>query len=239
MIEAKRSAGGSEIKFVLDKAQGEQVLAWARRHLDPDPHGEGPCSDQYLTTTLYLDTPSHDVYFRRGSNGRAKYRIRRYGTSETIFLERKLRTSKALVKRRSQVPIGDLLRLSDPAAAEWEGSWLQRRIAARQLGPMCQVSYQRTARCLATATGPARLTMDESLLVGTLDAMRFGDAPSVPFFDGRVILEMKFRVALPAVFKSLIEEMALAPGRVSKYRLGMAAIGRVVDDSLAPVAEAR
>ena len=120
MIEAKKTAGGgSEIKFVLDPAQSGQVREWARRHLQADPHGEGPWSDEYLTTTLYLDTPAHDVFFRRGSNGRAKYRIRRYGHGETIFLERKLRTSRALIKRRSQ---GAMRKLRYPSITIWPAS---------------------------------------------------------------------------------------------------------------------
>ena len=240
MAQSTRSAGSSEIKFVLDAAHGEQVRAWARRHLEPDPHGSGPWSDDYLTTTLYLDTPDYDVFFRRGSNGRAKYRIRRYGSSDTVFLERKLRTAKALIKRRTLVPMADIARLAHGHAPEWEGSWLQRRMAARQLRPMCQISYHRMARGLGTATGPIRLTVDESLLVGPIETLRFGEPPATPFFGGRVIVEMKYRAALPHLFKSLIEELKIAPARVSKYRLGMVASGRVTDaDLTVPVGELR
>ena len=39
--------------------------------------------------------------------------------------------------------------------------------------------------------------------------------------SGQVILELKYSGALPAPFKRLIEEMVLAPGLVSKYRLGV------------------
>ena len=37
------------------------------------------------------------------------------------------------------------------------------------------------------------------------------------------IVEMKFRAAMPAVFKQIVEEFALQPQRLSKYRLGLEA----------------
>ncbi len=138
-----------------------------------------------------------------------------------------------LVKRRSRVPFGDLARLSDPAAGEWAGWWLQRRIAARRLLPICQVSYSRTARGIDTPAGPARLTIDEALSASPIDRIGFTAEPGRAFLDGRRIVELKFRSTLPAIFKRLIEEMVLAPGTVSKYRLGISALGRVPDDRAA------
>ena len=51
---------------------------------------------------------------------------------------------------------------------------------------------------------------------------------------------MKFRAAMPAVFKQLVEEFALEPQRISKYRLGIeAARPDVVAAIAARRAEAR
>ncbi len=47
----------------------------------------------------------------------------------------------------------------------------------------------------------------------------------MPVLGGRQILELKFRHHMPAVFKRLVEEFALAPAPASKYRLSMAALG--------------
>ena len=80
----------------------------ARQLLSPDPYAGGPSADEYTTTTLYFDTADFAVYSRRGSYRRAKYRIRRYGQSDMVFLERKLRTSDCLTKRRTPVRIEDL-----------------------------------------------------------------------------------------------------------------------------------
>ena len=62
---------------------------WARAHLAPDHFGSGPHGDGYTTTSLYFETPGFDVYHRRGSYGRSKFRIRRYGEADIVFLERK------------------------------------------------------------------------------------------------------------------------------------------------------
>src|SRR6266705_2729617 len=81
-----------EMKFLLSPGLADDVLDWARARLDRDPHGGGPHGDTYQTTSLYFDTREFDVFHRRGSFGRSKYRIRRYGSADFIFLERKLKT---------------------------------------------------------------------------------------------------------------------------------------------------
>jgi hypothetical protein len=48
-----------------------------------------------------------------------------------------------------------------------------------------------------------------------------------PFVEGQLILELKYRQPAPAVFKRLVEEFGLVPSAVSKYRLGMTALGTV------------
>src|SRR6187549_2491358 len=83
----------SEIKFTVDAATGARIRDRARHLLAPDPWASGPAADEYTTSTLYFDTADFAVYGRRGSYRRAKYRIRRYGESDMVFLERKLRTS--------------------------------------------------------------------------------------------------------------------------------------------------
>ena len=111
MTDAKETrAHAFEIKFVVDAQMGERIRAWARTFLDADPHGTGPFGDEYRTSTLYFDTAEGHVFHRWGSYGRAKYRIRRYEDSETVFLERKLRRPGMLVKRRTQVALHELER---------------------------------------------------------------------------------------------------------------------------------
>src|SRR5437870_296789 len=106
-------AFAAEIKFLVAADRIDAVRAWARGRLGPDPYGGGPCGDTYETNTLYLDTRDFDVFHRRGSYGRSKYRVRRYGQSSELFFERKLKTRDMVSKRRSIVDARELPRLAD------------------------------------------------------------------------------------------------------------------------------
>ncbi len=97
-----------EIKFVVNQDTGQRIRERARSLLAADPWASGPAADEYTITSLYFDTPDLAVYNRRGSYRRAKYRIRRYGQSDMVFLERKLRTNDLLTKRRTNVRLEDL-----------------------------------------------------------------------------------------------------------------------------------
>jgi hypothetical protein len=218
----------SELKFVVDPATAGQIRAWARPRLLADPHASGPDGDDYRTTTIYYDTQDFAVYHRRGSYGRSKFRIRRYGTADMVFFERKLRASGVVSKRRTIVPVDQMSRLSEPAAdKEWHGYWFHQRILTRRLLPVCQVTYRRMARVSMTDYGPMRLTLDDELIARPIEAPGGAEGAGAPMLPGRMILEMKFRVEMPAVFRRLAETFALQPVRLSKYRLAAEALGRV------------
>lgn len=201
---------------------------WARLELKSDPHGEGPFGDEYRTTSLYFDTATHDVFHRRGSFGRAKYRIRRYSEHDFVFLERKLRKPGFLFKRRTRAPIGVLHELErNEADSPWLGDWFHRRLLARRLRPVCRLSYHRLARGLSTNGTTARLTLDDSVAVAAIDAVHFNESPALPILQHQLILELKFHGHLPTMFKRLIEELRLTSQTASKYRFGMTALGHV------------
>ena len=223
----------SEIKFLVTPAVARDIRAWARLRLNADPHGEGASGDEYRTTSLYFDTPALDVFERRGSYGRAKYRVRRYGEAEFLFLERKMRTSALLAKRRTHIALDDLSLLDEPRFdGAWAGEWFHRRLQARRLAPACQVSYLRTARVAATPDGPARLTLDEDLRALPASGLTFSAEAGAAVLDQHVILELKYRAATPTLFKHLIEEFRLDPQPISKYRMALGRLRGVVEPGL-------
>jgi hypothetical protein len=237
-----------EVKFLVDPAQAERIRTWARGRLNPDPHGAGPWSDEYRTTTLYCDTPDLDVFRQAGSFGRAKYRIRRYGWSGEAHLERKLRSNRLLVKRRTTIDLAGLDRLAGAASgADPRADWFRRRLIARGLRPTAQIAYCRMARIAEGAYGPIRLTLDDDIRAAAINGFAFRDDRGARVLDGGLVLELKYRFAMPAIFKHLVEEFALTARVVSKYRLGaavalalpaeprLAAAGRVAGFSL-PIA---
>lgn len=218
----------SETKFVVSAAVGAHIREWARTRLAADPHGSGPFADEYRVSSLYLDTDGRDVFHRRGSYGRSKYRIRRYQQNGSVFLERKLRTGKRLAKWRSTVDLAALPRLAVGGHLNGDGTaWFRRRVTVRQLRPVCQVTYLRTARMGDTGDGPARLTLDHTIAAAVTDEFSFEPRPVLPLLEGDMILELKYRGAIPAVFKHLVEEFALEPRRSSKYRIAAAVLGLV------------
>jgi hypothetical protein len=214
----------SEIKFVVDAATGVRIRDWARLRLDRDPFGEGPCGDEYRTTTVYFDTPEFHVFHRHGSYGRSKYRVRRYDGADVAFLERKLRNSRMLTKRRDCVPLGELSRLAGAIDGNWPGNWLHRRLRLRGLSPVCQIAYERVALVSARDTGTIRLTVDHNIRTMVRRDVNFTSDDGRPVLPGRMVVELKFRAAMPAVFRQLVEEFKLTPHQVSKYRLAVATL---------------
>jgi len=217
----------SEIKFVISPAVADQVRQWARGSLEPDPHASEPGSDAYTITSLYFDTDDFDVFHRRGSFGRAKYRIRRYGFDTAAFLERKLKTHGMVAKRRSAAALDDLSALGEGEDARpWSGEWFHRRLRARRLHPVAQISYRRTARVTRTSHGPIRLTLDDNLRAIAGGDFSFNyTSEATRLLENRIILELKFRHTIPVLFKLLVEEFALNAVPISKYRLAVIALG--------------
>jgi VTC domain-containing protein len=215
-----------ETKFLVTPAIGNAIKTWARERLKADPNAGGSLRDEYRTTTLYADTAGFDVFLKRDSYGRSKYRIRRYGDNPQVFLERKMRSDRMLSKRRTSIDLADLGQLALAGErSTWAGHWFHRRLVARALQPACELSYVRTARVAMTPFGPIRLTLDEHLRARRAAGFVFHTGDGHPVLDRHVILELKYRVAPPALFKQLVEEFKLTPVAVSKYRLGITALG--------------
>jgi hypothetical protein len=216
----------SETKLLVDARLGDDIRAWARGRLGPDPHGGGAHHDQYGVVSVYLDTPAHDVYHRRGSFGRSKYRIRHYENDQAAFLERKLRTRLRLTKRRTRIPLesvaGMNLNNADPTHP---GHWFFRRVALRRLHPVCIIRYSRTARMAETSEGPVRMTLDASVVACPTSLVTLNTASGRPLVDGSMILELKYSGVFPRLFKDLVDEFHLSPRPASKYRFAVQGLG--------------
>jgi hypothetical protein len=213
----------AEIKYLVPLAIADDVRQWCRRRFVPDPNGAGPAGDTYQTTSLYFDTPSLDVFYRRGSFGRSKYRIRRYNAGDTLFLERKLKKRDLVSKRRSIIPWEDLSRLdAEFPTCGWPGFWFHRRILARELDPYCQIAYRRTALMSQVGSQKLRVTLDLEIRACTARGLRFQPASDgCLLLPEHAILELKQEGAQPQVFRGLEAEFALQPVPVSKYRLAV------------------
>ncbi|MFN0104643.1 MAG: polyphosphate polymerase domain-containing protein [Bryobacteraceae bacterium] len=215
-----------EMKFVISPGCADAIREWSRVNMSPDPNAGGAAGDEYRVTSLYLDTADFAVYERRGSYGRCKYRVRRYGESESIFLERKLKTRNRVGKLRSIVDLVEVAWLEqDDSPKRWAGHWFHRRERVRGLRPVCQISYSRTARLGVSEGGPIRLTLDHDLRAVPVREYSFTNtADSVNLLPGQRVLELKYKAEIPGLFKELMHQFDLRPMPSSKYRMAVEAL---------------
>lgn len=212
-----------ELKFLLPEDLARAVESRLSGQLRLDPHADPALGNAYHTTSLYTDTPGYDVLHRSGALAGQKYRVRRYGTNGPIFAERKTKRGDKVRKLRITVAEQELALLATAEyRSDWSAGWFHQEVVARQLRPVCRVAYERVAYMGATDTGTVRATFDRRVRgVPAIDwdVASVGTAPIL--LEGRVICEFKFRVALPDLLKSVVQEFGLTPSTVSKYRLFM------------------
>lgn len=215
-----------EMKFLISPEQADAIRDWSRARLSPDPHAGGAAGDEYRVTSLYLDTADLAVFERRGSYARTKFRVRRYGESGRIFLERKLKTRNRVGKLRSIVSVDEIELLEhEETPRKWAGNWFHERVQLRALAPVCQISYSRMARMGLSGSGPIRLTVDQDLRAVARDRYAFAPVHSgVVLSPDQRILELKYKAEIPGLFKELMQEFDLRPQPSSKYRLAVAAL---------------
>ena len=216
-----------EIKFLLMEELAREVEARLRGRLSLDTHGDATLGGAYRTTSLYTDTSEFHVFRRIGDYGNTKFRVRRYGSTGPVFLERKDKTGDKVHKTRVPVPSLDLAVLANGQGREsWAGQWFHGEIAERQLAPTCRISYDRVAY-LGSADGSAvRVTFDRKVRGEPSAAWSVEPvAMEGELFPHQVICEFKYRVSVPRMFKEVIESLGLHPMPCSKYRRFIASAG--------------
>ncbi len=217
-----------EVKFLVTEREARHIESVLGRSLQADPHAQPYCgTGSYWTTTVYCDTPQYDIYFRQGRFRRRKYRLRRYGAADVVYVERKTKRGTQVRKQRSPLPWQDVWRLPQPAQdVPWDGDWFQRRVLKYGLSPVLAIRYRRTAYCGMGENGAIRLTFDRDI------AGMLATSWIVASFEGghrlyedRVVCEFKFRGDMPRLFKTMVEELQLSPSGASKYRSCLASLG--------------
>ena len=222
----QRTGGAYERKYSLPTAQASSLIAAARELLALDPFALA-AGGSYEVHTLYFDTRELDVYYRIGPCRNAKYRIRRYGSEDIVHLERKSKPEGRVRKHRSQIPIYELGQLNRSDGEDWAGNWFRRRLHARGLLPVCQVSYSRTAMVGDIERQAVRLTIDRSV---RCESRRRITRPEplrrdLELLPGECILEVKFSETMPQRLGDLIDDLGLQHSQVSKYRLAAQTLG--------------
>lgn len=226
-----------ELKFELSPDDALRMTAWARRHLQPDPHGK---EGSYRVTSVYCDTPEFDVFHRSVGYRGSKLRLRRYGSTPSVFLERKVKREDRVRKRRVEVAAGELQELAAYVAGRmppegWSAGWFLEQALKKRVAPICRVGYRRTAFFGMSGRQAVRLTIDEDL-VGV--PSRGWEAHPLEegsdLLPGGALLELKFHDAMPELFRRLLPELPLQTARVSKYRRCVRLCGLAQERSAPP-----
>ncbi len=209
-----------EVKFLLTEELAQKVAAFLLGSMQPDPHGDPRTGGGYLVSSVYFDTTQHDVFHRNDGYRRKKYRIRRYGEGETLYLERKAK-KKSVKKKRVSVSLdelGESLQRTD----DWEGRWFSEQLERKFLVPTCLVTYERQALIGLGAEGPIRVTFDRHARGKSTDRPLpmpiLSRKDGTKLLEGEVITEFKFLSSMPVLFKNAIEELQLSVQGASKYR---------------------
>jgi len=221
----KNGRGAYEMKFIAPPGVARALEDALRPMLAIDPHGVSELGGSYRVTSIYADTPDLAVYFRQGEHRACKCRVRRYGESDEVFLEEKIRKGMRVSKSRSAASLKSLPNMTG------DSSWWSI-IQARELEPTCVISYLRRAFAGTLDECPVRLTFDTALRCGRAGGwqMPVGELPMAVEpgkAPGMVVCEFKYFVTLPVVVKRVIASLGLATVGFSKYRSALPLLGLV------------
>jgi len=216
-----------EIKFLLPEEQAREVEARLGGRLTLDSHADPALGGAYHTTSLYTETPDYAVFRRVGEHGKSKFRIRRYGSSGPVFLERKDKDGDRVHKARVSASRTDLADLSaERPHAQGPGGWFRDEIMRRGLAPVCRIAYDRIAYLGTAETGAVRATFDRR--VRGEPATQWEVVPvsaTKELFPAQVICEFKYRLAVPQLFREIMATLGLQSTPCSKYRRFIASTG--------------
>ncbi len=215
-----------EVKYLLTEEQVSEVVARVTGKLDLDPFADPAMGNAYLTTSVYTDTPNFDVFYRTEGYDRDKFRVRRYGHTGPVFVERKTKNGDKVRKHRVRISPGEVPDLAAPSLnGEWAGEWFHSQLLQKQLQPVCRVAYERVAYLGTADGGTVRLTFDRNIRGVLVSEWKLEPVGVVPALLDRVVCEFKFRTAMPALFKGIVADLGLTPAPVSKYRTFVQAAG--------------
>ncbi len=233
MDDQKTEFPRHELKIVLDESALKKVTDWLRATpaLAPDTFVGG--DGRYLVHSLYFDSPSLAVYHRAEEDSGTKYRIRRYGDENVLWLERKRRKGTLVTKRRASCPMEKLDGvLKGTVTLGGFADTFVEEVKKQRYSPRLLVTYPRSAW---VAEGGARLTLDHGVQARKATKEQpFSETGQVVSVSSDVILELKYDKTPPSVFTELLTLLGQEGGSFSKYRRGIEAVGMVMTRTKSP-----
>ena len=211
-----------ELKLLLDESDLRVARDFAAQRLTPDTFAG--VDSAYELSTLYLDTVDRRIFRRLLDGSGTKYRIRRYGEEDIVYVERKTRRGTLVRKRRAEFPMADLPTLlrGDIQGETWPATF-SGAIFDFELIPSLLLTYRRHAW-----QGPrrSRLTLDDRIEAWHGDGIARLERPGTSAsISENVVLELKYDAVMPPEFEELLAMLPIEQQGFSKYTLGIKAAG--------------
>lgn len=238
-----------ELKYQIDERRARGVRDFIRGHLVRDPHARPSLGGSYPIYSVYLDSPSLDLFNATvcGHKNRFKLRARYYDPdpASPVFFEIKKRVNDVILKERARVKRGSVGRLlagrppgrhdlhdpSDPQALHALSQFCHLRDVVNA-GGRTLVGYTREAWNAPDDDG-VRVTFDRKLAGSWFDPLLPIDRGLrvdrawvwPPVEDGGVVLELKFTGRYPLWMRELVAAFDLYRTSIAKYVACVEAMG--------------
>src|SRR5699024_6916136 len=219
-----------EQKYLITIQQYEDLVEQMALYMRPDKNG---VDGFYTVTSLYFDSPDHQIYFETKNKlrFRQKLRLRVYddaGINDTAFFEVKQKHKKVVNKRRMLLPLSEAYRyLREDGEApidQYESSNQQvfREIDhfrhLYHLEPEMIISYDRQAMH-AIDDANFRVTFDLNLRSRNYDLALEHGSYGINFIDKNlVVLEVKVDHSVPLWLTRILQNLECEQRGASKYR---------------------
>ncbi len=218
-----------EKKFLLTKAQLEDILPIIEKHMDLDPfclNGE-----TYTVRTIYFDTPDHDVIRRSIDQPKfkEKLRLRKYGTcddpSDEVYLEIKRKYQGVGIKRRVKLTLAEANGLIHEHNIPIKEDYYSRQILGEigyylqvyAIVPSVFISYERHAY-IDRETKMFRLTIDHNIYTRRSNfAFDYRPSGQRLIDDDYRLMEVKVGKAMPLWFAKALSQYKIYLTSFSKY----------------------
>src|SRR3989344_3847106 len=229
-----------EFKYVLDMETYQRVKKALLHFLVPDTAVAGLSHGVYEVISLYYDSPRFFYYWEKidGASRRKKIRVRTYRRngkdfSPDIFLEIKRKRDAVILKDRLSLDKADIgknwkleignWKFPDARGTRvWEEYFFEEK--ARCLAPKVLIAYSREPY-VGKYNQNVRITFDFGIrakrtddLYAVSDSRGFADVSGT-----KVVMEVKFKGALPFYIDRILKDFDLSRVPYSKYCLGVEA----------------
>ena len=210
-----------ELKFLLTRAQREEILAAMEPYMALDKYGHTTIRN------IYFDTPDYRL-IRRSIEKPAykeKLRVRSYretGAESKVFVELKKKYDKVVYKRRVSLPEGEAMAWLCGDKHTDQHCQITAEIDYflhfyQDLRPAVFLSYEREAYYCKNG-GDFRITFDENILCRQEELTFGGGVWGTPLLEqDRVLMEVKCSGGLPLWLTGELSRLGVYKTSFSKY----------------------